>query len=51
MHGKRMILLHLGGPVAKLINDSNDRAEDIAKMEHALSQPVVHGIETSISLH
>jgi acetyl-CoA carboxylase, biotin carboxylase subunit len=37
--------------IAKLIVHGVDRAEAIAKMERALSQFVVHGIETSISLH
>ena len=37
--------------IAKLIVHGNDRAEAIAKMERALSQFVVRGIETSISLH
>ena len=37
--------------IAKLIVHGIDRAEAIAKMERALSQFVVQGIETSISLH
>jgi acetyl-CoA carboxylase biotin carboxylase subunit len=37
--------------IAKLIVHGVDRAEAIAKMERALSQFVVQGIETSISLH
>ncbi len=37
--------------IAKLIVHGNDRAEAIVKMERALSQFVVQGIETSISLH
>ena len=37
--------------IAKLIVHGGDRAEAIAKMERALSQFVVQGIETSISLH
>jgi acetyl-CoA carboxylase, biotin carboxylase subunit len=37
--------------IAKLIVHGADRAEAIAKMERALSQFVVQGIETSISLH
>ena len=37
--------------IAKLIAHGCDRAEAIAKMERALSQFVVQGIETSISLH
>jgi acetyl-CoA carboxylase biotin carboxylase subunit len=37
--------------IAKLIVHGRDRAEAIAKMERALSQFVVQGIETSISLH
>jgi acetyl-CoA carboxylase biotin carboxylase subunit len=37
--------------IAKLIVHGNDRAEAIAKMERALSQFVVQGIDTSISLH
>jgi len=37
--------------IAKLIVLGVDRAEAIAKMERALSQFVVQGIETSISLH
>jgi acetyl-CoA carboxylase biotin carboxylase subunit len=37
--------------IAKLIVHGCDRAEAIAKMERALSQFVVQGIETSISLH
>jgi acetyl-CoA carboxylase biotin carboxylase subunit len=37
--------------IAKLIVHGRDRAEAIAKMERALSQFVVRGIETSISLH
>jgi acetyl-CoA carboxylase biotin carboxylase subunit len=37
--------------IAKLIVHGHDRAEAIAKMERALSQFVVQGIDTSISLH
>ncbi len=37
--------------IAKLICHGIDRAEAIARMERALSQFVVQGIETSISLH
>jgi acetyl-CoA carboxylase biotin carboxylase subunit len=37
--------------IAKLIVHGVDRAEAIAKMERALSQFVVQGIDTSISLH
>ncbi len=37
--------------IAKLIVHGCDRAEAIAKMERALSQFVVQGIETSISMH
>jgi acetyl-CoA carboxylase biotin carboxylase subunit len=37
--------------IAKLIVHGHDRAEAIAKMERALSQFIVQGIETSISLH
>jgi acetyl-CoA carboxylase, biotin carboxylase subunit len=37
--------------IAKLIVHGADRAEAIAKMERALSQFVVQGIETSIPLH
>jgi acetyl-CoA carboxylase biotin carboxylase subunit len=37
--------------IAKLIVHGCDRAEAIAKMERALGQFVVEGIETSISLH
>ena len=37
--------------IAKLIVHGVDRAEAIAKMERALSQFVVQGVETSISLH
>src|SRR6202041_2357931 len=37
--------------IAKLIVHGVDRAEAIAKMERALRQFVVQGIETSISLH
>jgi acetyl-CoA carboxylase biotin carboxylase subunit len=37
--------------IAKLIVHGLDRAEAIAKMDRALSQFVVQGIETSISLH
>jgi acetyl-CoA carboxylase biotin carboxylase subunit len=37
--------------IAKLVVHGRDRAEAIAKMERALSQFVVQGIETSISLH
>jgi acetyl-CoA carboxylase biotin carboxylase subunit len=37
--------------IAKLIVHGCDRAEAIAKMERALSQFVVQGVETSISLH
>jgi acetyl-CoA carboxylase biotin carboxylase subunit len=37
--------------IAKLIVHGRDRAEAIAKMECALRQFVVQGIETSISLH
>lgn len=37
--------------IAKLIVHGCDRAEAMAKMERALSQFVVQGVETSISLH
>jgi acetyl-CoA carboxylase, biotin carboxylase subunit len=37
--------------IAKLIVHGHDRAEAIAKMERALSQFIVQGIETSIPLH
>ncbi|MGA9464723.1 MAG: acetyl-CoA carboxylase biotin carboxylase subunit [Terracidiphilus sp.] len=37
--------------IAKLIAYGTDRSEAIARMERALSQFVVQGIETSISLH
>jgi acetyl-CoA carboxylase biotin carboxylase subunit len=37
--------------IAKLIVHGVDRAEAIAKMERALSQFVVQGIETSVALH
>jgi acetyl-CoA carboxylase biotin carboxylase subunit len=37
--------------IAKLIVHGVDRTEAIAKMERALSQFIVQGIETSISLH
>jgi acetyl-CoA carboxylase biotin carboxylase subunit len=37
--------------IAKLIVHGVDRAEAIAKMERALSQFVVQGIDTSVSLH
>jgi acetyl-CoA carboxylase biotin carboxylase subunit len=37
--------------IAKLIVHGRDRAEAIAKMERALSQFVVQGIDTSITLH
>ncbi len=37
--------------IAKLIVHGVDRAEAIAKMERALSQFIVRGIETSISMH
>ncbi len=37
--------------IAKLIVHGSDRAEAIAKMERALSQFIVQGIETSIPLH
>jgi len=37
--------------IAKLILHGRDRAEAIAKMERALSQFIVQGIETSIPLH
>ena len=37
--------------IAKLIVHGVDRAEAIAKMERALSQFVVQGIDTSIPLH
>ena len=37
--------------IAKLIAYGRDRAEAMARMERALSQFVVQGIETSISLH
>ena len=37
--------------IAKLIVHGVDRAEAIARMERALSQFVVQGIETSISMH
>ncbi len=37
--------------IAKLITHGVDRAEAIAKMERALSQFIVRGVDTSISLH
>ena len=37
--------------IAKLISYGHDRPEAIARMERALSQFVVQGIDTSISLH
>jgi len=37
--------------IAKLVVHGRDRAEAIAKMDRALSQFVVQGIETSISMH
>jgi acetyl-CoA carboxylase biotin carboxylase subunit len=37
--------------IAKLIVHGKDREEAIARMERALSQFVVHGIDTSIPLH
>jgi acetyl-CoA carboxylase biotin carboxylase subunit len=37
--------------IAKLVVHGHDRAEAIAKMDRALSQFVVQGIETSISMH
>jgi acetyl-CoA carboxylase, biotin carboxylase subunit len=37
--------------IAKLIVHGVDRAEAIAKMERALSQFIVQGIETSVTLH
>ncbi|MGA2349637.1 MAG: acetyl-CoA carboxylase biotin carboxylase subunit [Terracidiphilus sp.] len=37
--------------IAKLIVHGRDRAEAVAKMERALSQFIVQGIDTSISLH
>ena len=37
--------------IAKLITHGVDRAEAIAKMERALGQFIVQGIDTSISLH
>jgi acetyl-CoA carboxylase biotin carboxylase subunit len=37
--------------IAKLIVHGNDRAEAIAKMERALSQFVIQGIDTSIPMH
>src|SRR5580658_417948 len=37
--------------IAKLIAHGGDREEAIAKMERALSQFIVQGIDTSISLH
>ena len=37
--------------IAKLIVHGQNRAEAIAKMERALSQFIVQGIDTSIPLH
>jgi len=37
--------------IAKLISYGVNRAEAMARMERALSQFIVHGIDTSISLH
>jgi acetyl-CoA carboxylase biotin carboxylase subunit len=37
--------------IAKLIVHGQDRAEAIAKMERALSQFIVQGIDTSVALH
>ena len=42
---------HYDSLIAKLIVHGCDRAEAIAKMERALSQFVVQGVETSITLH
>jgi acetyl-CoA carboxylase biotin carboxylase subunit len=37
--------------IAKLIVHGRDRTEAMAKMERALSQFIVRGVQTSISLH
>jgi acetyl-CoA carboxylase biotin carboxylase subunit len=50
-YAEGMIPPYYDSLIAKLIVHGCDRAEAIAKMERALSQFVVQGVETSISLH
>jgi acetyl-CoA carboxylase biotin carboxylase subunit len=50
-HSEGVVPPYYDSLIAKLIVHGVDRAEAIAKMERALSQFVVQGIDTSISLH
>ena len=50
-YAEGMIPPYYDSLIAKLITHGCDRAEAIAKMERALSQFVVQGVETSITLH
>jgi acetyl-CoA carboxylase biotin carboxylase subunit len=50
-YAEGMIPPYYDSLIAKLIVHGCDRAEAIAKMERALSQFVVQGVETSITLH
>ncbi|MGC1462803.1 MAG: acetyl-CoA carboxylase biotin carboxylase subunit [Terracidiphilus sp.] len=50
-YAEGMIPPYYDSLIAKLIVHGCDRAEAIAKMERALSQFIVRGVETSITLH
>ncbi len=50
-YAEGMIPPYYDSLIAKLIVHGSDRAEAITKMERALSQFVVQGVETSITLH
>jgi acetyl-CoA carboxylase biotin carboxylase subunit len=50
-YAESMVPPYYDSLIAKLIVHGHDRAEAIAKMERALSQFIVHGIDTSIPLH
>ena len=51
MYAEGVIPPYYDSLIAKLITHGVDRAEAIAKMERALGQFIVRGIDTSISLH
>jgi len=51
MHAEGVIPPYYDSLIAKLITHGVDRAEAIAKMERALGQFIVQGIDTSIPLH
>jgi acetyl-CoA carboxylase biotin carboxylase subunit len=51
LHAEGMVPPYYDSLIAKLITHGVDRAEAVAKMERALSQFIVQGIDTSIPLH